>query len=221
MWGELSSLNRSQFPERRYGSRRAVIPALVSSTIRKRSSPWRSVSSRPPQVELAPPSGSARSSSPWIASKFPMRSRARHDGPAAHGHCATFISNQPHGEAGHGEPRVTSPSIIVVGAEGSGTTLLWQCIVRHPQLQAMTAERAPAKTGPLPADDVILHLSLPTLRPMRWVGGWAAPRGVRVIVLRRSPVHTVFSSYRRFYRQPRAAWRNYVRACALETSWIA
>lgn len=116
---------------------------------------------------------------------------------------------------------MTSPSIIVVGPEGSGTTLLWQCIARHPQLKAMTAQRAPATTGPLPADDVIVHLSLPTLRPMRWIGGWAAPRGVRVIVLRRSPVHTVFSAYRRFYRQPRAAWRNYLRACALETSWVA
>jgi len=31
----------------------------------------------------------------------------------------------------------------------------------------------------------------------------------------------VFSAYRRFYRAPKPAWRNYLRAVALEASWIA
>ena len=117
--------------------------------------------------------------------------------------------------------RVPPPSIFVVGPEGSGTTLLWDCVARHPELQTMRARAAPEATGPMPADGVILHLSLPTLRPMRWVGGWAVPRGARVLLLRRSPVHTVFSAYRRFYRRPQPAWRTYFRAVALEASWLA
>ena len=56
---------------------------------------------------------------------------------------------------------------------------------------------------------------------MRWIGGWAVARGARVIVVRRSPLHTVFSAYRRFYQRPRPAWRNYFRAVDLEASWIA
>jgi hypothetical protein len=116
---------------------------------------------------------------------------------------------------------VSSHSIIVVGAEGSGTTLLWDCIVRHPELKEMKPLAWPAPTGPLPAEGVILHLSLPTLRPMRWLGGWSVRRGAMVIVLRRSPLHTVFSAYRRFYRAPKPAWRNYFRAVALEASWVA
>lgn len=115
----------------------------------------------------------------------------------------------------------TSPAIIVVGPEGSGTTLLWRCVTAHPELRAMRALEAPEARGPLPAGGVILHLSLPTLRPMRWVGGWEAPHGARVIVMRRSPLHTVYSAYRRFYQQPRPAWRSYFRAVALEASWIA
>lgn len=116
---------------------------------------------------------------------------------------------------------MSPPPILVVGAEGSGTTLLWRCITAHPQLQGMQAMEHPAPCGPLPGEDAILHLSLPTLRPMRWVGGWEAPRGARVIVLRRSPLHTVFSAYQRFYQRPRPAWRSYLRAVALEASWIA
>lgn len=116
---------------------------------------------------------------------------------------------------------MATPSIIVVGPEGSGTTLLWRCVVCHPQLQELVAREAPAASGPIAAEGQILHLSLPTLRPMRWVGGWAVARGTRVIVVRRSPLHTVYSAYRRFYRQPRPAWRSYFRAVALETSWIA
>lgn len=114
-----------------------------------------------------------------------------------------------------------APCIIIVGAEGSGTTLLWHCITRHPQFGGMTAVNAPAASGPLPSDGVILHLSLPTLRPMRWFDGAAAPRGAKVIVLRRSPLHTVFSAYRRFYKAPKPAWRNYFRAVALEADWVA
>jgi len=116
---------------------------------------------------------------------------------------------------------VSHSSIIIVGAEGSGTTPLWNCVARHPQLAAMTALAAPPATGPLPADGTILHLSLPSLRPMRWFDGHAVPRGVRVIVQRRSPLHTVFSAYRRFYRAPKPAWRNYLRAATLEATWIA
>lgn len=116
---------------------------------------------------------------------------------------------------------MSAASIYVVGAEGSGSTLLWNCIARHPQLQAMKAWDTPGARDALPAEDVILHLSLPTLRPMRWVGGWAAPGGVRVILIRRSPLHAVFSAYRRFYRRPQPAWRNYLRATALEASWVA
>lgn len=136
------------------------------------------------------------------------------------GHCSGFISNQADAEPNQVAPRVSVPSIIVVGAEGSGTTLLWNCVVCHPQLRHMQQVAVPA-AGPLAANGVILHLSLPTLRPMRWVGGWALPRGVRVVVIRRSPVHAVFSAYRRFYRYPRSAWRHYLRAVALEASWIA
>lgn len=115
---------------------------------------------------------------------------------------------------------MSPPPILVVGPEGAGTTLLWRCVTAHPQLSTMPAIEHPPARGPLPGEGVILHLSLPTLRPMRWVGGWEAPRGARVIVMRRSPLHTVFSAYRRFYQQPRPAWRSYFRAVTLEASWI-
>ena len=89
------------------------------------------------------------------------------------------------------------PPILVVGPEGSGTTLLWRCVTAHPQLSTMRAIEHPPARGSLPGEGAILHLSLPTLRPMRWAGGWEAPRGARVIVMRRSPLHTVFSARRR------------------------
>jgi SM-20-related protein len=112
-----------------------------------------------------------------------------------------------------------TPSIFVVGPEGSGTTLLWRCIIAHPELQGMTRLYAPPEDVSIPSN-VILHLSLPTLRPMRWVVPEDLPAGSKVILLRRSPVHTVYSAYRRFYRNPAAAWRSYFRAVELEGRYI-
>ena len=112
------------------------------------------------------------------------------------------------------------PSAFVVGPEGSGTTLLWRCLAGHPEMQDMTPVQTPARRGPFAATGALVHLSLPTLRPMWWVHPEHVPRGARVIVMRRSPVHTVFSAYRRFYDDPAAAWRAYFQAVDLEERYI-
>jgi hypothetical protein len=114
----------------------------------------------------------------------------------------------------------TPPSIFVVGAEGSGTTAVWRCVVAHPELRGMTTAQAPTPGRPMAAG-VIMHLSLPTLRPMVWVQPDDLPPGAKVIVVRRSPVHTVYSAYRRFYDDPAAAWRNYFYALRLEELYVA
>jgi len=116
---------------------------------------------------------------------------------------------------------MTAPSVFVVGAEGSGTTLLWRCIAAHPELREIPAAPAPSPELPVNAPGVIMHLSLPTLRPMQWVPPEDLPPGARVVIVRRSPVHTVYSAYRRFYDQPRDAWRTYFHAMALEARYVA
>jgi hypothetical protein len=112
-------------------------------------------------------------------------------------------------------------SIFVVGPEGSGTTVVWRCIAAHPDLRRMRVREAPNPRRAFPAAGLLLHLSLPTLRPMRWVRPDELPRGAKVVVVRRSAVHTVYSAYRRFYRDPAAAWRAYFRAVDLEARYIA
>lgn len=113
----------------------------------------------------------------------------------------------------------SAPSVFVVGPEGSGTTALWRCIAAHPEVRGMPSAPAPTRGRPMAAG-VIMHLSLPTLRPMVWVQPDELPRGSRVIVVRRSPVHTVYSAYRRFYDDPAAAWRSYFHALRLEERYI-
>lgn len=113
------------------------------------------------------------------------------------------------------------PSIFVVGPEGSGTTVLWRCLAAHPELRGMTAKEAPTPGKPFPPTGLLLHLSLPTLRPMRWVDPDELPRGATVVTVRRSAVHTVYSAYRRFHRHPAAAWRAYLRAVELEARYVA
>jgi len=114
-----------------------------------------------------------------------------------------------------------APSIFVVGPEGSGTTLLWRCLVAHPELRPMRARVAPGRGRRIPATGVLMHISLPTLRPMLWVRPTDLPRGARVIALRRSPVHTVYSAYRRFHDEPGEAWRAYFHAVELEGRYVA
>lgn len=116
---------------------------------------------------------------------------------------------------------MSGPSIFVVGPEGSGTTLLWRCIIAHPELQGMIPLQAPTAGLAVPTSDTILHLSLPTLRPMLWVQPEDLPGGGKVILLRRSAIHTVYSAYRRFYDDPADAWRNYFRAAELEGRYLA
>lgn len=118
---------------------------------------------------------------------------------------------------------MSAPSIFVVGPEGSGTTLLWRCIIAHPALQGMDPVPAPTTGRAIPTTNTILHLSLPTLRPMLWVPPEDLPAGSKVILLRRSPVHTVYSAYRRFYADadPADAWRSYFRAAELEGRYLA
>jgi hypothetical protein len=113
-----------------------------------------------------------------------------------------------------------SASIFVVGPEGSGTTVLWRCIAAHPELRDMKARVAPRSMARFPETGLLLHLSLPTLRPMRWVHPHELPRGARVLTVRRSPVHTVYSAYRRFFRDPGEAWRAYFQAVHLESSYM-
>jgi len=113
-----------------------------------------------------------------------------------------------------------APSIFVVGPEGSGTTLLWRCLVAHPELKMMRAMVAPARGRRLAATGVLMHISLPTLRPMLWVCPTDLPHGAKVIALRRSPVHTVYSAYRRFHHEPGEAWRAYFRAVELEARYV-
>ena len=120
-----------------------------------------------------------------------------------------------------GRKAASAPSIFVVGPEGSGTTLLWRCIIAHPELQGMDPIQAPTADRAIPAADTILHLSLPTLRPMRWVQPEELPAGSKVIVLRRSSIHTAYSAYRRFYNDPADAWRSYFRAAELEGRYLA
>ena len=117
--------------------------------------------------------------------------------------------------------RMSRPSIYVVGPEGSGTTVLWRCVCAHPELQELKAVVAPQPGGPLPTEQVALHLSLPTLRPMRWVMPDELPKGCKVILIRRSPIHTVFSAFRRMYRRigVAPAWRNYFEAVTLQARY--
>ena len=114
-----------------------------------------------------------------------------------------------------------TPSIFVVGPEGSGTTVVWRCIAAHPELRGMRVREAPDPRRAFPAAGLLLHLSLPTLRPTRWVHPRELPRGAKVVAVRRSAVHTVYSAYRRFYRDPAAAWRAYFRAVDLEARYVA
>jgi len=119
------------------------------------------------------------------------------------------------------QPARISASIFVVGPEGSGTTLLWRCIAAHPELRDLRARAAPHSSRRFPPTGLLLHLSLPTLRPMRWVHPQELPRGARIFTVRRSPVHTVYSAYRRFFDDPREAWRAYFQAVRLESSYMA
>src|SRR6185369_11740742 len=116
---------------------------------------------------------------------------------------------------------MAASSIFVVGPEGSGTTLLWRCLAAHPELGEMRAQIAPPRRRPVAATGVLMHLSLPTLRPMLWVAPENLPRGARVVMVHRSPVHTVYSAYRRFHDDPAEAWRTYFRAAHLEERYIA
>lgn len=116
---------------------------------------------------------------------------------------------------------MTAPSVFVVGPEGSGTTVLWRSVAAHPELQGMTAALAPTPGLPFAATGAIMHLSLPALRPMLWVHPEDLPPGSRVVVLRRSPVHTVYSAYRRFFDDPAEAWRTYFHAVRLEGRYVA
>ena len=114
-----------------------------------------------------------------------------------------------------------APSIFVVGPEGSGTTLLWRCLAAHPELSAMRAEQAPPRRRRLPATGVLMHLSWPTLRPMVWVEAEDISSRAKVVLVRRSPVYTVYSAYRRFHDDPAEAWQTYFRAVRLEERYIA
>jgi len=116
---------------------------------------------------------------------------------------------------------MSRPSIFIVGAEGAGTTLLWKCVIAHPDLRTMVHAYVPDADTPTIARGLILRLSVPTLRPPRWVRPEELPPGSRVIVIRRAPTHTVYSAYRRFYTDPAEAWRNYFRAVHLEARYIA
>jgi hypothetical protein len=115
--------------------------------------------------------------------------------------------------------RAAPPAIFVVGAEGSGSTALWRCVIAHPALRGRTTAQAPTRGRRMTAG-VIMHLSLPTLRPMVWVSPDDLPAGSKVIMVRRSPMHTVYSAYRRFYDDPAAAWRNYFHALRLEERYV-
>jgi hypothetical protein len=116
---------------------------------------------------------------------------------------------------------MTRPSIFVVGAEGAGTTLLWKCVIAHPDLRTMVHAHFPRSDIPITTSDLILHLSLPTLRPPRWVQPDELPPAAKVIVTRRAAIHTVYSAYRRFHADPADAWRNYFRALQLEGRYVA
>ena len=116
---------------------------------------------------------------------------------------------------------MAASSIFVVGPEGSGTTLLWRCLAAHPELGEMRAQIAPPRRRRVAATGVLMHLSLPTLRPMLWVAPENLPRGARVVMVHRSPVHTVYSAYRRFHDDPAEAWRTYFRAARLDERYIA
>jgi hypothetical protein len=113
-------------------------------------------------------------------------------------------------------------SIYVIGPEGSGTTILWECIAAHPELAHMKAITAPTGRWPVASENVVMHLSLPTLRPMQWFGPEALPAGSRVVAIARSPVRTVYSAWRRMYGgDPGAAWRSYFRAVDLAARHLA
>ncbi len=116
---------------------------------------------------------------------------------------------------------MSKPSIFVVGPEGAGTTLLWQCVIAHPDLRAMVQAHFPSPKTPISASDQILHLSLPTLRPPQWVRPEELPPSAKVILIRRSPIHAVYSAYRRFYTDPAEAWRHHLRAVQLEERYNA
>lgn len=113
-------------------------------------------------------------------------------------------------------------SIYIIGPEGSGTTLLWECVAAHPALASLKAVNAPSERWPVASERVVMHLSLPTLRPMQWFGPEALPAGSRVIAISRSPVHTVYSAWRRMYTgDPGAAWRSYFRAVEFAARHLA
>jgi hypothetical protein len=112
------------------------------------------------------------------------------------------------------------PSIFVIGPEGSGSTLVSSCVALHPQLQDRRFLVQPTRVGPLPQSNAILHLSLPTLRPMRWVEASELPDDAMVVAVRRSPLHTVYSAYRRYFDHPQPAWRSYLRAVATEAGYL-
>src|SRR5690242_16037545 len=100
--------------------------------------------------------------------------------------------------------------------------MVYSCVARHPALEEHEKWVAPSRRRPLPERAAIVHVSLPTLRPMRWVAARDLPDGAKVILVRRSPLHTVYSAYRRFFRgDPGGAWQNYFRAVALENEYIA
>jgi hypothetical protein len=115
---------------------------------------------------------------------------------------------------------MSAPAIFVVGPEGSGTTLLATCIARHPALADREFWIAPPRDRPLPSRDAIVHLSLPAWRPMVWIEEAQLPADAHVVVIRRSPVHTVYSAYRRFFDRPRAAWQTYLRAVGFEVAYV-